>query len=176
MCASLSPPAPSHTLSSIVHVNAVLELRPLVARPRSAPRRQQGSVGVELENRRRRFPDRSRFVRLQRRRAMNDPDVIAPSTATPATAPRIQRFGSGLGQNGSTRNVGTWRDIGVGFCARGRAANASTAPASNRTVGRRECEYMPPLEDAHSLPFSVSCLTIWADIASRRFGRELRRQ
>ena len=61
----------------VVHVDAVLELRPLVAGAGPAPRRHERAVGVELEHRRRRLPDRSRFVRLQRRRAMRDPDVIA---------------------------------------------------------------------------------------------------
>ena len=61
----------------IVHVDAVLELRPLVAGARAAPRRDERAVGVEFEHRRRGAPDRSRLVRLQRRRAMGDPDVVA---------------------------------------------------------------------------------------------------
>ena len=49
-----------------VDVDAVLELRPFVAGAGAAPRRKQGPIGIEFEHRRRGFPDRSRFVRLQR--------------------------------------------------------------------------------------------------------------
>jgi hypothetical protein len=61
-----------------IHVDAVFELRPLVAGAGSAPRLHQRTVLIEFEHRRRRLPDRSRLVRLQRRRTVRDPDVIAP--------------------------------------------------------------------------------------------------
>ena len=61
----------------VVDVDAVFELRPLVAGARSAPARQQRAVGIELEDRRRGAPDRSRLVGLQRGWPMDDPDVIA---------------------------------------------------------------------------------------------------
>ena len=61
----------------IVDVDAVLELRPIVSSARTSPRRDERAIRIELEHRRRRFPDRSRLVRLQRRRPMRDPHVIA---------------------------------------------------------------------------------------------------
>ena len=60
----------------IVDVNPVLQLWPFIAVARTAPGRDDASVLIELENRRSRLPERSRFVRLQRRGTMRDPDVI----------------------------------------------------------------------------------------------------
>ena len=61
----------------VVDVDTVLKLRPLIASARTAPRREQRAVGVELQHRRRRFPDGPRFIRLKRGRTMGDPDVVA---------------------------------------------------------------------------------------------------
>ena len=63
---------------SIVYMNAVLELRPLVPGCWTAPKRDEGSLCVEFKDGRRGLPDRSCLVRLQRRWTMRDPDVIAP--------------------------------------------------------------------------------------------------
>jgi hypothetical protein len=62
----------------LIHVDAVLELRPFIALCRSAPRREERTVAVKLKDRRRGAPDRSRLVRLQRGRPVDDPYVIAP--------------------------------------------------------------------------------------------------
>ena len=50
----------------LVHIDAVLELWPIVAGTRTAPSGQERAVSVELQHGRRRFPDRSRFIRLER--------------------------------------------------------------------------------------------------------------
>src|SRR5262249_57587365 len=72
----LAPPAAEPHPIVFVDEDAVLELGPLVAGPRPAPRREQIAVLIELEDRRCGAPERSRLVRLQRRRSMDDPDVI----------------------------------------------------------------------------------------------------
>lgn len=61
----------------LIDVNAVLQLRPFVAGSRSTPRRDQRTIALELEDRRRGAPDRPRFVRLQGGRAVYDPHMIA---------------------------------------------------------------------------------------------------
>ena len=62
----------------VVDEDTVLELRPLVAMSGPAPRPQQRSILIKFEHRRRRTPDRTRLVRLQGRRPMDDPHMIAP--------------------------------------------------------------------------------------------------
>ena len=61
----------------VVDVDAMFELWPVVAGTRTAPRRDERPIRIELEDRRRRFPDRSRLVRLQCRWPMGNPHVIA---------------------------------------------------------------------------------------------------
>jgi hypothetical protein len=50
------------------------------------------------------------------------------SIAMPPTWPRIQLFGSGFGQNGSTRNAGLWAPAGM------IAANSNASVAANQRM------------------------------------------
>ncbi len=71
------PAAAQPDMVCVVDVDAMLEVGPLVALARTAPRRHDVAGGIEFDHRRRGVPDRSGFVWLQRCRAMDDPDVIA---------------------------------------------------------------------------------------------------
>src|SRR5262249_10681191 len=90
----------------LVDENAVLHLGPVVAFARAAPRAQQIPVGIELEDGRRRRAafSRGRATKVAGRCTIQMRSSL--STARPATWPRIQFFGSGFGQNGSTWNFG----------------------------------------------------------------------
>jgi hypothetical protein len=132
-----SPPAPEPNVVFVVDVDAMLELRPVISRAWSAPRRDERPVRIELEHRRRRFPDRSRFVRLQRRRTMRHPHVIARIDRHASDGAEDPPVGQRFGQNGSTRNVGTWRDMLVGFCANGTAPDVSNAAKTKMADRRR---------------------------------------
>jgi hypothetical protein len=60
----------------VIDVDPVLEIGPLVPVIGTAPRRDDVSLGIEFQHRRRRAPDRPRFVRLEGGGPMDDPDVV----------------------------------------------------------------------------------------------------
>ena len=101
-CAILFAASGDPHVIAAVDVNAVLEIGPFVAGAGPTPggheraARSNSSTGGAA-----RQTDRVSFG-LQRGRTVDDPHVIARSTATPTTAPRIQRLGSGCGHTGST--------------------------------------------------------------------------
>src|SRR5262249_53525498 len=59
-----------------VHVNTVLEFRPLIAGTRTTPGRKEIPGWIEFEHRRCGAIYRANLVRLQRRRAVDDPYMI----------------------------------------------------------------------------------------------------
>src|SRR3954463_13628229 len=61
----------------LIDIDAMLQLRPFVSRPRASPGRNEIAVAIELQYRRRSTPDRSGLVGLQRGWTMSDPHVIA---------------------------------------------------------------------------------------------------
>src|SRR6267143_6746337 len=99
--------AEPHTIL-MVDVDAVLELRPFVTRPRSTPRRDEIAILIELEDRRSRAPDRSRLVGLQRRWPMRNPDVVAGVDGDPgdrADDPVIRQRFRPRGVDAKRRNL-----------------------------------------------------------------------
>ena len=78
-CASLSPLPASHTVSLLIDEDAVLDLRPVVAGARAAPRMHERARLVELEDRRR----RNAAVGLRRRVAGAREPLVVPQRARP---------------------------------------------------------------------------------------------
>ena len=70
--------APQPNIVALVDVDAVLQFRPLVARSWTAPGKSDVSGGIEREHLRRGHPFGAQLVRLQRRRAVDDPDKVVP--------------------------------------------------------------------------------------------------
>ena len=111
----------------LVDVNAVLGLRPFVARARPAPAPEQLAVGGELQHRRRRDAAarlgrillRALLVVDQRRRPVDDPDVVLAVDGDAGDLAEDPFVGQGLGPeriNGELGRlgVGLRGDVGTG--------------------------------------------------------------